>query len=90
MIQRFENLEIWLVAIDLCNIVYAITSTGPFSNDFKFSDQMRASSGSAFDKKYIKETQFKDLSERTDNLSRKTSNLMQHIKDCPSKGSIYS
>jgi four helix bundle protein len=48
-ITRFEDLEIWKETRELCKIVYEITSTGPFSTDFKFRDQMRASSGSAMD-----------------------------------------
>jgi hypothetical protein len=46
-IKRFEDLEIWQEARILCKVVYEITSTGPFSTDFKFRDQIRASSGSA-------------------------------------------
>jgi four helix bundle protein len=39
----------WKEARELCKVVYEITSTGTFSLDFKFRDQMRASSGSAMD-----------------------------------------
>ena len=107
-------------------MVYVITSTGPFSKDYKFRDQMRASAGSsmdniaegfdrggnkefyqflsvskgscgevrsqtyrAFDCKYITETQFNDLLERTESLSRKTYNLMQHLKNSDIKGLKY-
>lgn len=127
IVKRFEDLEIWQEARELCKIVYEISSTGPFSTDFKFRDQMRASAGStvdniaegfdrggnkefyqflsvskgscgevrsqsyrAFDNKYITEVQLKDLLERTDKLSRKTSNLMNHLKSSPRKGSKYS
>jgi len=48
-IIRFEDLEIWKEARELCKIVYEITSNGSFSTDFKFRDQMKASSGSAMD-----------------------------------------
>lgn len=127
IVKRFEDLEIWQEARELCKIVYEISSTGPFSTDFKFRDQMRASAGStvdniaegfdrggnkefyqflsvskgscgevrsqsyrAFDNRYITEVQLKDLLERTDKLSRKTSNLMNHLKSSPRKGSKYS
>ncbi len=127
IIKRFEDLEIWQEARELCKIIYEITSAGPFSTDFKFRDQIRASAGStadniaegfdrggnkefsqflsvsrgscgevrsqsyrAYDIKYISETQFNDLIERTDRISRKTSNLMQHLKSSPRKGSKYS
>jgi four helix bundle protein len=127
IIKRFEDLEIWQEARELCKIVYEITAVGPFSSDFRFRDQIRASAGStvdniaegfdrggnkefyqflsiskgscgeirsqsyrAYDSKYITESQLNDLLERTDLLSRKTSNLMQHIKTSPRKGSKYS
>jgi four helix bundle protein len=127
IIKRFEDLEIWQEARELCKIVYEITAVGPFSSDFRFRDQIRASAGStvdniaegfdrggnkefyqflsiskgscgeirsqsyrAYDSKYITESQLNDLLERTDRLSRKTSNLMQHIKTSPRKGSKYS
>src|SRR4030042_105633 len=116
IVKRFEDLEIWQEAKELSKMVYEITSTGLFSSDFKFRDQMRASAGStvdniaegfdrggnkefyqflsvsrgscgevrsqsyrAFENKYITEVQLKDLLERTDKLSRKTSNLMLHL-----------
>jgi len=126
IVKRFEDLEIWQEARELCRIVYEITSTGPFSNDFKFRDQIRASAGSAvdniaegfdrggnkefhqflsisrgstgevrsqsyraFDVKYIPEKRFNELLERTDSLSRKTFNLMQHLKTSEIKGLKY-
>jgi four helix bundle protein len=48
-VTRFEDLEIWQEAREICKLVYKITSSGPFEHDFKFRDQMRASSGSAMD-----------------------------------------
>jgi four helix bundle protein len=48
-IRRFEDLEIWIEARELCKIVYEITSTSPFNGDFKLRDQIRASSGSVMD-----------------------------------------
>ena len=125
-INRFGDLEIWQEARELCMVVYEITSTGPFSKDYKFRDQMRASSGSstdniaegfdrggnkefyqflsvsrgsagevrsqsyrAFDNKYITEEKLNELLERTDSLSRKTYNLMQHLKNFDIKGLKY-
>lgn len=126
-IKRFEDLEIWQEARELCKIVYEITSIAPFCNDFKFRDQMRASAGSAmdniaegfdrggnkefyqflsvsrgstgevrsqsyraFDNKYITEKKLNELLERTDSLSRKIYNLMQHLKTSDIKGLKYS
>jgi len=48
-VKRFEDLEIWQEARELCKFVFKITSTEPFCHDFKFRDQMRASSGSIMD-----------------------------------------
>ena len=48
-VKRFEDLEIWQEAREICKIVFTITSTTPFCNDFKFRDQIRASGGSAMD-----------------------------------------
>jgi four helix bundle protein len=125
-IKRFEDLEIWIEARELCKIVYDITSASPFNSDFKFKDQMRASTGSsmdniaegfdrggnkefyqflsisrgsigevrsqsyrAFDTRYISEEKLNELLERTDSLSRKTYNLMQHLKNSDIKGLKY-
>jgi four helix bundle protein len=48
-IERFEDLEIWQVARELCKLIFRITSVGPFSKDFKFRDQMRDAGGSIMD-----------------------------------------
>jgi len=122
-INRFEDLEIWQEARELCKIIYEITSASPFSQDFKFRDQVRASAGSimdniaegydrggnkefiqflsvsrgsaaelrsqsyrAFDVKYITENQLDELLKRTDVISRKIYNLMQHLKNTDIKG----
>jgi four helix bundle protein len=125
-ITRFEDLEIWKEARVLCKVVYEVTSVGPFSTDYKFRDQIRASAGSAMDNiaegfdrggnkefyqflsvsrgstgevrsqsyraldnKYITEEKFNELLERTDSLSRKTYNLMLHLKNSDIKGLKY-
>ena len=49
IVKRFEDLEVWQEARELCKVVYEITSTEPFSHDYKFRDQIRASAGSAMD-----------------------------------------
>jgi four helix bundle protein len=48
-IEKFEDLEIWQEARELCKKVYEITSVSPFCNDFKFRDQIRSSAGSIMD-----------------------------------------
>ena len=46
---RFEDLEIWKAARDLCKHIFTITSAKPFVNDFRFRSQIRSSSGSIMD-----------------------------------------
>lgn len=48
-INRFEDLEIWQEAREFCKFIFDITSSGPFNKDFRFRDQIRASSGSIMD-----------------------------------------
>jgi len=48
-IERFEDLEIWQLARELCKYIFIITSKEPFCHDFKLRDQIRTSSGSVMD-----------------------------------------
>ena len=48
-IERFEELDVWKEARELCVVIKEITSTEGFSKDFRFRDQIRASSGSIMD-----------------------------------------
>ena len=48
-IDRFEDLEIWKEAREICKFVFSLTSRDPFLKDFRFRDQIRASSGSVMD-----------------------------------------
>ena len=48
-IERFEDLEIWQEARELCKFVYKITEREPFRKDFTLKNQMRSSSGSTMD-----------------------------------------
>ena len=125
-VNRFEDLEIWQLARELCKYVFMITSQVPFCNDYRFRDQMRAAAGStmdnisegferggnkefiqflsvsksscaevrsqsyrAFDQLYITEEQLNELLTKTDTLSRKTANLIHHLKETPYKGPKY-
>ena len=47
--QRFEELDIFQKARDLCKEVYAITKENPFSKDSRFVQQIHASAGSVMD-----------------------------------------
>jgi four helix bundle protein len=125
-VKRFEDLEIWQEARKISKIVFEISSVGLFSNDFRFRDQIRASSGSAMDNiaegferggnkefyqflsiskgstgevrsqsyrafnyKYINQEKLDEILELTDSISRKTFNLMQHIKKSDINGLKY-
>lgn len=49
-ITRFEDLDIWKEARKLSKDIYQITlDNNEFKNDFRFRDQIRASSGSIMD-----------------------------------------
>lgn len=47
--SKFEDLEIWKLACELCKTIFVLTSKNGFEKDFKFRDQIRASSGSVMD-----------------------------------------
>ena len=48
-VERFEDLEIWKEARELCKRIFEITSITPFCTDFKLRDQIKSSSGSIMD-----------------------------------------
>jgi four helix bundle protein len=49
MSKRFEDLEIWEQSRTFCKNIYKITNYELFNKDFRFRDQIRASSSSAMD-----------------------------------------
>ena len=48
-IERFEDLEIWQEARELCRLVHNYCSKELFSKDYKLRDQISSSSGSVMD-----------------------------------------
>ena len=48
-IERFEDLEVWKESRELCIFIKEITNTESFFKDFRFRDQIKASSGSIMD-----------------------------------------
>jgi len=48
-IKCFEDLEIWQESRELCKVVRQFTFREPFNHEFRFRDQMNASSGSIMD-----------------------------------------
>ena len=48
-IERFEDLECWQKARELCQFIYELTCNEKFSKDFTLVNQIRGSSGSSMD-----------------------------------------
>lgn len=48
-VTRFEDLEIWQLARELCRSIYKMTLREPFCMDYKLRDQIRGASGSIMD-----------------------------------------
>lgn len=48
-VQRFEDLEVWQEARELCKLVRDIARKDAFMRDFRLRDQIRGSSGSVMD-----------------------------------------
>ncbi len=48
-IKRFEDLECWKNARELCRMVYVFISREPFSKDYALRNQLNSSSGSVMD-----------------------------------------
>ncbi|MBO4661788.1 MAG: four helix bundle protein [Bacteroidaceae bacterium] len=49
MIERFEDLNIFKDARELCRVVYEITRNNEFERDLRFAQQIRAAAGSIMD-----------------------------------------
>jgi four helix bundle protein len=45
--ERFEDLVVWQLSVELRRLVYRLTKTGPVAKDFDFHDQIRSSASSA-------------------------------------------
>ena len=48
-VKRFEELECWKEARELCKIIHSFISCEPFSKDYSLKNQINNSSGSAMD-----------------------------------------
>ena len=48
-IEKFEDLEVWQEARELCRIVFSLTNKEPFCKDFELVRQIKKSSGSVMD-----------------------------------------
>lgn len=48
-VQKFEDLESWKLARELCKKISVITRLRDFDRDYSFKDQLRRSSGSVMD-----------------------------------------
>ncbi len=47
--KRFEDIQIWQLARDLCKLVHKLTKRSPWSSDYKFKAQIESASGSVMD-----------------------------------------
>ena len=48
-VRRFEDLEVFQKARELCKAVYLVTNNEPFKGDLRFVQQIRAAAGSVMD-----------------------------------------
>ncbi|MDD4971695.1 MAG: four helix bundle protein [Paludibacter sp.] len=48
-IQRFEDLEVWKKAREICKNIFLLTQKEHFSKDYSLKDQIKRSSGSVMD-----------------------------------------
>ena len=49
MIEKFEDLDSWKKARELCQLIFVMTMKPAFSKDFTLVNQIRSSSGSGMD-----------------------------------------
>jgi four helix bundle protein len=47
-VEKFEDLEVWKLAVECANLIYELTSVGKFSHDYVLRDQIRRSGVSIF------------------------------------------
>ena len=47
-IERFEDLDVWKLAVECANSIYDVTSVGKFSQDYVLRDQIRRAAVSIF------------------------------------------
>jgi four helix bundle protein len=125
-VQRFEDLKIWKMARAFCSDVFRITHYEQFSKDYRFRDQIRASSGSimdniaegferdgnkefcqflaiakgscgesrsqlhrSFDYKYIENEEYEVLCQKTTDISKAISSLINYLKQSELTGIKY-
>jgi len=48
-IKRFEDLEVWQIARELCKNVYELSTKGIFAKDFNLRNQINDAAGSSMD-----------------------------------------
>jgi len=125
-VQRFEDLNVWKMAREFCRDIFRITSYEQFSKDYRFRDQIRASSGSimdniaegferdgnkefahfltiakgscgesrsqihrSYDFQYIEKDEYETLSQKTIDISKAISALINYLKQSEIKGIKY-
>ena len=48
-VERFEDLEIWIIAREICNDIWELIQNTPLQKDYKLKEQINGSSGSVMD-----------------------------------------
>ena len=48
-VQRFEDLEVWQMARKFASSIFELTLSEKFSNEYRFKEQIKSSSGSVMD-----------------------------------------
>ncbi|MGZ3883146.1 MAG: four helix bundle protein [Bacteroidia bacterium] len=48
-LKKFEDIEAWQLAREICKEIYTLTYNDPFSKDYRLKDQVKGSSGSMMD-----------------------------------------
>jgi hypothetical protein len=96
-IERFEDLDIWKEARELCKLIFNLTEKEPFCKEFvQFLSLAKGSCGEtrsqsyrAYDYQYINEETLEKLIANSTMLSRKISSFMSYLKKSEFKGSKF-
>lgn len=83
-IERFEDLECWQKARELCKVIYELTLKEKFSRDFSLVNQIRSSSGSAMDN--ISEEEFKHAYDLPTQTGKLDSGMIRYLNKSDLKG----
>lgn len=78
-IKRFEEIESWQTARELCKLIYQFSRKGEVQSQLYRS----------FDNEYIDEAEFKDAYEKADIVIRKNGKLIEYLNKTELRGVRY-